>query len=528
VRKIAVPLALTLSLSLLAAPAFGASKNVEFLDNLPEATNATAINFLEYGKHRGGDVMLVTGRFGLKSYSLSDPANPQFLDEISAEELRLQGDPQVDFTPDAAGTPRSTFWQNEDMDVDQDRKLALLSRDPRAYGGTTAGDPNPNPPPGSPTNIAGVYVIDAKDPTQLQLLSFQQLPTGHTTTCVNDCEWLWTGGPAATTTQQGPPLNWTFGRPIIATDLSNPRQPQAYPMNPVDLFRRDGRTAYSHDVQVDDAGIAWVSGDGGTRGYWTEGRHFDPLQDRRRRATPIDPIPYGGGGLPQSVTADATGGFEHNAWRPVGHSAPKSDKRYKRGDLLFTTEEEFAGTGSTAENQCRDRAQFVISSLEGSYDGEAWRSTPANPFRLQTVGNWNPYQKEGSRPVPAEVHPLANFCSAHYFDVDGSTVTYAWYGEGTRFLDISDPENPTQFAYWRPVDGIVWASYMHEGYVYTADRTRGVDVLRLTGGATAARAANVEVSAPPPSKKQLSFLDRAARQFTTDPGTAGICLIEVS
>jgi hypothetical protein len=553
VRKIAVPLALTLSLSLLAAPAaFGASKNVELLDTLPNTTNATAVNFLEYEKDRGrgddddddddrrgwasdhrrgrksSDVMLVTGRFGLKSYSLRDPAHPQLLDEITADDLRLQGDPAVDFTPDAAGAPRSTFWQNEDMDVDQDRKLVLLSRDPRAYAGTTAGDPNPNPPPGSPTNIAGVYVVDARDPAQLRLLSFQQLPTGHTTTCVNDCEWLWTGGPASTTTQAGPPLNWTFGRPIIATDLSNPRRPQAYPMDPIDLFRRDGATAYSHDVQVDDMGIAWVSGDGGTRGYWTEGRHFDPLEERRRRATPLDPIPYGGGGLPQSVVADTTGGFEHNAWRPVGRSAPKGDKGYRRGEFLLTTEEEFAGTGSTAENQCRDRAQFVISSLEGSFDGEAWRSTPQSPFRLATVGTWNPFQKEGSRPVPGEVHPLANFCSAHYFDVDGSTVSYAWYGEGTRFLDISDPENPTQFAYWRPVDGIVWASYMHEGYVYTADRTRGVDVLRLTGDARAARAVGREVTAPPPSKKQLSFLDRASRQFTTDPGTAGICLIEVS
>jgi hypothetical protein len=563
VRKIVVAVAALLSLSLLAGPAAaqGVSKNVELLDTLDEVKDATAINFLEYGKDRGrgddddddrdwkdrdrgrkdddddrrgkasgrdhrrksSDVMLVTGRFGLKSYSLRDPAHPRLLDEVTAEELRLQGDPPVDL---ASGT--STFWQNEDMDVDQDRKLVLLSRDPRAYGGTTTGDPNPNPPAGQPTNIAGVYVVDARDPERLRLLSFQRLPTGHTTTCVNDCEWLWTGGPASTTTQAGPPLNWTFGRPIIATDLSNPRRPRAYPTNPVDLFRRDGTTAYSHDVQVDDMGIAWVSGDGGTRGYWTEGRHFDPLQDRRRRATPVDPIPYGGGGLPQSVVADTTGGFEHNAWRPVGRDAPDGDRRYRKGELLLTTEEEFAGTGSTAENQCRDRAQFVISSLEGSYDGEAWRSTPAAPFRLETVGNWNPYQKEGSRPLTGPFNPLANFCSAHYFDVDDSTVTYAWYGEGTRFLDISDPENPTQFAYWRPDDGIVWASYMHEGYVYTADRTRGVDVLRLTGGATAARASKREVSAPAPSKRQLSFLDRASRQFSTDPGTAGICLIDVS
>ena len=72
-------------------------------------------------------------------------------------------------------------------------------------------------------------------------------------------------------------------------------------------------------------------------------------------------------------------------------------------------------------------------------------------------------------------------------------MAYAWYGEGTRFLDISDPTELRQFAYWRPDDGIVWASYMHGGYVYTADRTRGVDILRLTKGARQARVARREV-----------------------------------
>ncbi len=502
--------AATAALLLAFAPAAsGASKNVELLDNLPEAANATAVNFLEF-KHRA-DVMLVTGRFGLKSYSLADPAHPKLLDGLTAEELRLQGDPPVDF-----GAAQSTFWQNEDMDVDQHRKLALLSRDPRAYRGSTSREPG-EPDPNGATNIAGVYVVDAKDPRDLRLLSFQQLPTGHTTTCINDCRWLWTGGPASTTHQRDV-LGWTFGRPIIVTDLSNPKKPQAHPMKPVDLFRRDGVTAYSHDVQVDDAGIAWVSGDGGTRGYWTDGRHFDPLQGRARQATALDPIPYAGGGLPASVTGDETGGFEHNAWRPVGRRAPGDDPRYRRGELLLATEEDFG----PAADACKDRGQFTIASLAGSYGGEAWKSTPAAPFRLSVVGKWSPFEKEGSRPPGGPYDPAANFCSAHYFDVDGSTVTYAWYGEGTRFLDISDPANPTQFAYWRPDDGIVWASYSRGGYVYTADRTRGVDVLRLTNGARR------EVVAPAHSARQQAFLAKQAPRFAADPGTARLCLIDVT
>jgi hypothetical protein len=517
--------AMVAALLVAAAPAVGASKNVELLDNLPEAKDATAINFMSYG---GGsdrrDVMLVTGRFGLKSYSLEDRAHPELLDEITAEELRLPGDPPVNTTaPVNPGDPAiSTFWQNEDMDVDQDRKLALLSRDPRAYAGSTSREPG-DPDPNGATNIAGVYVVNARDPGDLKVISFQQLPTGHTTTCVNDCQWLWTGGPASTTTQQTT-RGWTFGRPIIVTDLRNPASPTAYPMDPVDLFRRDGFTAYSHDVQVDAAGIAWVSGDGGTRGYWTSGRHYDSFDQRVRRATPLDPIPYAGGGLPASVVEDQNGGFEHNAWRPVGRSAPKGDSRYRRGELLLATEEDFG----PARDACRRRGQFSILSLRGSYGGQAWRSRPGNKFRLNVVGTWNPYQKEGSRPTGGPYDPLADFCSAHYFDVDGSTVTYAWYGEGTRFLDVSDPEDPTQFAYWRPDDGIVWASYMHRGYIYTADRTRGVDVLRLSGGATAARSSGRQVRAPSPSARQRRFLARLATGYKVDPGTAGLCLLQTA
>ena len=225
------------ALLLFAAPASGASKNVRLLDTLPEAKDATAINFLEYDKKGWGrhkrelDVMLVTGRFGLKSYSLEDPRHPELLERGHRRGAAAPGRPagRTRWGPDQA---QSTFWQNEDMDVDRKRKLALLSRDPRAYAGSTSREPG-EPDPNNATNIAGVYIIDAKDPENLKILSFEQLPTGHTTTCVNDCKWLWTGGPAATTKQQGPPQNWTGGRPIIVTDLSDPRDPRGYPMDPV-------------------------------------------------------------------------------------------------------------------------------------------------------------------------------------------------------------------------------------------------------------------------------------------------------
>ena len=485
----------------MASPALAVSKNVEHVKTLPGAKWATAINFLDYG---GQDVMMVTGRFGLKSYSLADPANPVLLDEITSQNLELPGDPPTDFTvTEPGGDPKSTFWQNEDMDVDQARKLVLISRDPRSYRGSTSREPGETDPNGA-TNIAGVYVVDAQDPADLKLLSFEQLPTGHTPTCINDCQWLWTGGPAATTTQRGAPLNWAGGRPIIVTDLSDPANPVGHTMDPIDLFRRDGVTAYSHDVQVDDMGIAWVSGDGGTRGYWTEGTHRDPLSGQTRAATPLDPIPYAGGG------------FEHNAERPVG---PGAASAYRSGKYLLATEEDFADPSLG----CSKQGHFNIASLEGSYDGEAWRSTPKHKFRLKTVGSWAPYRQEGSRPIGGPYAPGADFCSAHYFDVDGDTVAYAWYGEGTRFLDISDPRHPKQIAYWRPDDTLVWASYMHDAYVYTADHVRGIDVLQLTFGAELARSAKRELVARSMSARQRRFLARLASHYRPDPATRGFC-----
>lgn len=94
------------------------------------------------------------------------------------------------------------------MDVDQRRKLVFMARDPRAYNGTTS----------DPTDIAGVYVVDASDPEDLVLRTFEQLPTGHTSTCVNDCDFLWTGGPASPSDKLD---EWPGGRPVFVTDLRN-------------------------------------------------------------------------------------------------------------------------------------------------------------------------------------------------------------------------------------------------------------------------------------------------------------------
>ena len=483
----------------------GAIKNMKLTDSFPEAKYATAINFLEYKGHGRGrdghrlrDVMVATGRFGLITFDLADPAHPQKLDTLDNEALRLTGDPPTDTSEDD-GDGLSTYWQNEDMDVDQDRKLVFMARDPRSFQGTTASD----------TSVAGVYIVDLRDPRDIKLITFHQLPTGHTTTCVNDCDYLWTGGPASSNGQKAPPLNWTGGRPIIVTDIRDPRHPRTS-SQPVDLFRNDGVTSYSHDVQVDSAGIAWVSGDGGVRGYWTEGRHFDPLKGFKRQATATDPVPYAGGRLAEEDTPD---GFMHNAERPVGRTLGDGPKpgREKPGSLIMATEE------ADAPPDCNGLAQFTISSLEGSFNGEGWRMAPEKNVRLRTVGTWTPHAQEGT---------LVNdtiYCSAHYFDMRKRFVAYSWYDQGTRILDVSDPTNPIQVAYYRPDGGVSWAPYFHDGHVYVADHERGIEVLKITGGAANAAGSRNEVRAPRPSRRHVRMVRASSRGLRPDPQLGWLC-----
>jgi len=485
-----------------AEPPAGAIKNMTFVKNLPEGRQVTAINFLTYGN--GGKqtpVMLITGRFGLKSYDFSNPESPVLLDELGNDKLVLQYDIDLGRTPSAT----RTFWQNEDMDVDQKRKLAFLSRDPRAYGGLT----------NSNTDIAGVYIIDAKNPADLKLVTFQQLPTGHTTSCVIDCEWLWTGGPASSQSQRDD-LGWVGGRPIIVTDLRDPAHPVAYPNQPVDLFRQDGVTAYAHDVDVDDQGIAWVSGLGGMRGYWTDGTHRDPLTGETRQATPLKPIPYAGGGLSSDAVSDGNpGGWMHNGLRPSRNDLREGSalgQGFKPGELVMGTEEWFNTT------TCDGEGQFVISSLAGSYDGEGWKSTPQNPFRLKTVGSWSPKDKEATIQL--------NSCSAHYFDLADGLIAYGWYGQGTRILDISDPTNPTQVAYFRPDGGNVWASYWYGDYVLVADNARGIDILKVDPALKRTKKPK-EVAAPKMSIAQQQFLEQVNRTLVADPLLGFACPLPV-
>jgi hypothetical protein len=254
------------------------------------------------------------------------------------------------------------------------------------------------------------------------------------------------------------------------------------------MNRNDGVTDYTHDVQVDAKGIAWVSGAGGVRGYWTSGTHRDPVTGKRKSATGCKPIPYAGGGTPESATPSR---FMHNAWRNLD---VKVDGR--KGDVLFGTEED-------TSTDCKTSGRFATYDLQGSYRGEGFVNTAKTHFRMKVLDTWTPEGEKG-----------ASGCnSAHYFtDRGDGLLAYAFYGQGTRFLDASDPRHIRQVGYFRPDDADTWAAYWHDGYVYVADFQRGVDILKLGGGTGSAR-----VSAP--------VLDAPTATFEGDPSSGYLCPI---
>src|SRR3954470_11865062 len=246
--------------SLLPSVASAASSpNVKEVARIPTLAAAISINFI-------GDTMFVSTVHGIYSYDVADPASPKLL-----------------------GALPMYIWENEDVDVDPGPKRLFVSRDPRGFTSPAV--------PGDVFPYGAVHIIDVSDPSAMKQLNFFLLPAGHTTTCVNKCDFVWTAGPYANKLS-----NPGFvGRPIYATDVTDPANPKPCPA-PIDTGHNDGVTDYVHDVQVDAEGVAWVSGQGGVRGYWTSGDHPTPLSAHVETATGCKPIPYGGSGTPESAT----------------------------------------------------------------------------------------------------------------------------------------------------------------------------------------------------------------------------------
>ena len=482
-------------------PGAAISNNLEYVDR---EAGAAGITEGKFDRVNGKDILVVTGRFGFKTYDVSDAANPVLLNTFMPAGIATRLD----------SLGRQGYWQDEDMELDTKRNLIIGALDPRHNDQDPAATGCPdddNTAVREPKCKSGFFVISYNDPANMrQVGDFVSLPAGHTASCIQDCKYIWTGGPARRSDQDnlGPIImpgaglpsvqNRLIGdgRPIWVTDLRNPAKPVVSD-EPIDLWRNDGYTDYSHDVDEDERGIAWVAGRGGLRGYATRGWHRDPYQNRFRRATPFDPILVAGGGVawddPAVQGDDGTAQpvmLMHNSGRPTDGSV-KADG-VKSGNVLVGTEEDFSRGPSN--NDCAQSGRIVLSDITDSIGGEpASQSTRAKPYRMKTVDSFHPFLDT------PETTNAALGCSAHYFEIEGPMLGAAWYGQGLRLLDIHDADEVSQVGYYR-VTGttadnpssnswdVAFRSSGKKGkkggsdLVYLFDMSRGVEVLRLKQG----------------------------------------------
>jgi hypothetical protein len=475
-----------------AAPPPGAviSDSLEYVNRVPGTGNVEG----KLDSIRGRQILITTGTFGFRTYDVSDPRNPRPLGAFQP--------------PEVLGA--NGYWQDEDMEIDRRRKLIIGALDPRhddvdqtscpGIGTDSAKNRNPK-------CKSGFYVISYADPANLrQVGKFVELPAGHTASCIDGCNYVWTGGPARR--EDLPALypgTWTAftpggrgdGRPIWVTDLRDPAKPKVFP-KPIDLFRNDGATDYSHDVQVDGAGFAWVSGRGGITGYATRGRWKDPYTGRKREAAPWDPVLVAGGGVGGVNQPDVD--FMHNSVRPVDGSSTAAG--VAKGNVLIGTEEDFT-------EPCDKMGRIVTSDITDSLGGRpAATSTPERPYRMKALDTFHPLQD-----TPETADPASLECSAHYFELQDSVLGVAWYGQGLRLLDVSDARDIRQIGYYRVTGtdpatnptSLSWDIAWNGRYVYLFDMDRGIEVLKLKRGTKAGEVREFpRVTAPSKGKDRLA------------------------
>jgi hypothetical protein len=378
---------------LLAAPAGAAlqSDNVSLLGKVPDSAGAIGARFSP-----DGQTMYVTSVTGLQIYDVSVPASPRKLSQLPL--------PHV---------------ENEDVDVGRD--TVVISNDP------------------SFTGVGMLYLIDVADPsnpsirsalpTNIPLLGQENSDNGHIANCVARCDYLYTTG-----TSEGLTV-------YDIRDLDAPRRAATVAL-PGDGF--------THDVEVDDWGVAWVTGEDGTFGYDTT----DPLRPvLRYRSDPS--IVNTGGGLPGDDGSGPLDFLHHNL------------KRVSK-NILAITEEDYA------KPTCEGQGSLQTWRITGERNADG-------TIKLELLDLWTTELNElanltGRSPATAN-------CSAHWFDEDRGLLAQGWYDQGVRFMDVNNPRDIQQVGYY-VTQGTFWAAYFaptdpDRETVYALDTASGIDVLHI-------------------------------------------------
>ena len=265
------------------------------------------------------------------------------------------------------------YWQDEDMDLDVRRNLIIGALDPRHVDVDQAELPRHGHLRRNPGCRSGFYVISYADPENLkQVGDFVELPAGHTTSCIENCHYVWTGGPARRNDQAD------LGRSPRAGAATAGRS--GSPTSPTRLIRRRSRSRSTSGATTERPTTRTTSTSTRTASPGSaaaaacaaaaRGTLRDPLTGKMRVAKPWDPSSSRAAALraaPNGVAQPQTD-FIHNSARPLNgkvHASGVAD-----GNIVLMTEEDFS-------EPCDQGGRIVAADITDSLGGEpAVDSTP--------------------------------------------------------------------------------------------------------------------------------------------------------
>ena len=352
--------------------------------------------------------------------------------------------------PTVVGALPNAVFENEAMNcgerrtADGTRRFALI--------GTDLYDASPSDP--QHTNVGGneLIVVDVTDPAAPTIVGRAPTTTStHTVACVDeyDCRYAYSAGDSGSSS-------------FSVIDLRNLQKPEEVDSNPdkagVQPFHSP--TA-GHKWNFDSAGIGSHTG-------WDGSSMWDVDRPRNPRLLGTTGA---AGGAGDAAGANGYNDFiHHNSFRPNARKfEPHSRPSFANGNVLLVTEEDYEQTDCTKAGSFQT---WHVRSLNGGPGG----IVPLDKVELSDLGNF-----------PS---PVGTFCSAHWFDYrPGGIVAIGYYGGGTQFIDVRDPERLKShgYAHWgaSEVWDAMWVPvYDRDGdqtgansnVVYSIDLARGLDV----------------------------------------------------
>ena len=384
-------LAMTLGLSLLvSAPAgsrelVASSKKAELVASSKnfELINSISVPGIVVSGQLAGDTYFASSwQSGLYSYDVSDPREPVALGHIGPDELGVQSS------------------ENEQMATNG--KVLLLSRFNR-----------------TPANR--LFVIDVRNPEEMEIIATLDGGGGHTTTCLFDCKWVYGSSSGS------------------IVDLRDPSKP---------VLLANKWTEVIGDVAVHDL---------------TEVRPGLIVTS----STPMFAIDVSDPAKPRVLTStdpEAPNTGHNNIWPRGGRD------RF----VISASEGSYNGR---CELYGDDGKTLQVWRTDG------WRKSGFRPAGSYTLANgiWS----DGHPPVDYGIQGCsAHWAQEHPSFHDGGLVAMAAWSHGVRLLDISATGEPREVGYFfKDVQAAVDVEWVTDRLLYVVEDGSGgaVDIIEYTG-----------------------------------------------